>query len=100
MTKAKPFKTKYLTENEKACDLEFRTLCKRFGYIISHIRGSNRGAEFVAKRERVAMALYQSGRYSLTDIATVMCRHHTTILNLVSPARRANARKRYLEGRM
>ncbi len=85
---------KFKSRLEK-CTEFFNNLCKENKFLVSDIIGRSRKREVCEKRVFVARAMYDFGWHS-TDIASVMSRDHSTVLNMINDNIRKNKRDSYL----
>jgi len=88
---------KKFTNRELECYELFKVLLKRFGYTNDEITGSCRQRRFFEMRQRVALALYQTGRYSTIQIGLIMNRDHSSVLNMINANIYNRKREIYLQ---
>jgi chromosomal replication initiation ATPase DnaA len=67
-----------------------RSIARRYGYELRHVREPNRQPDRVAVRTLIACVLRSQG-YSLPLIGRVLCRHYTTVLHSLQRVERAQA---------
>lgn len=89
--------TKLFTKNQLECYAHFKILLSRFGYTEDEITGPSRVRKLCEMRQRVAMALYQTRRYSTTEVGLIMKRDHSSILNMINPYLANRKREMYLQ---
>lgn len=74
----------------------YKTMAKDRGYRWDQIPGKQKNARLVSVRREIAKAMYDAGMI-YNEIARVLNRDHTTIINLIDDNYAAKKRRKSLE---